>query len=121
MDSLVRALLKNNTKQMRVNDVNGKYYYLNKNSPLTIQNYKVLFRSVPKAKKLKSIGKKIGAPAVKSNIVKALRKRKIADPMQITIKVKRKSLNNSTRKANTGERELMNKLMKELRRLQKKI
>jgi|ETNvirnome_6_100_1030635.scaffolds.fasta_scaffold00083_58 hypothetical protein len=118
MDSIVRALLKNNTNQMRVNDVNGKYYYLNKNSPLTVQNYKVLFRKLPKAKKLKSIGKKVGAPAVKSNIVKALRKRKIADPMQITIKVKRKSLNNSKPKE---EREMINKLMKELRRLQKKI
>ena len=121
MDSIVGALLKKNTKQMRVNDVNGKYYYLNKNSPLTVQNYKVLFRKVPKTKKLKSIGKKVGAPPVKSKIVKELRKRKIADPMQITIKVKRKSLNNSKPKVNTGERELMNKLMKELKRLQKKI
>lgn len=120
MDSLISSLLKKNTKQMRINDVNGKYYYINQNSPLTVQNYKVLFRKLPKVKQLKPIGKKVGAPAVKSNIVKALRKRKIADPMQITIKVKRKSLNNSKTKVNS-EKEMINKLMKELRKLQKKI
>jgi hypothetical protein len=117
MNSLLKNL-KKNTNQMRLNDVNGKYYYLNKNSPLTVQNYKVLFRKVPKAKQLKPIGEKVGAPAVKSNIVKTLRKRKIADPMQITIKVKRKYLNNSK---HSREKEMINKFRKELRQLQKKI
>lgn len=121
MDSILSALLKKNTREMRVNNVNGKYYYINKNSPLTLENYKVLFRKVPKAKKLKKIGKKVGAPAVKSNIVKELKKRKISDPMQISIKVKRKSLNNSKLKNISEEKQLMNKLMKELKRLQKKI
>ena len=122
MDSIVRSLLKKNTREMRINNVNGKYYFIDKKSPITVENYKVLYKKIPKIKKLKKIGKKVGTQGVKSNIIKELAKRKIADPMQITIKVKRKPLNNSkppTR--NVHEKKIIHKLMTELRRLQKKI
>jgi hypothetical protein len=52
----------------RIGNYSKKILYIDTRSPLTVQNYKILFKKNPSIKQLNSVAKKLGSAPTKRNI-----------------------------------------------------
>lgn len=96
----------------RIGNYNQKIWYIDPRSPLTIQNYKILFKKNPNVRQLNPIAIKIGSVPTKRNINRVLKARGITDPKLLTVKLKKKQIQNAIN---------VNPLLRELQRLQERI
>lgn len=95
-----------------INNYYTKMWYIDPRSPLTLRNYKILFRKNPSIQNLNTVARKIGSAPTKRNINRVLKAQQIHDPKEITLKIKKRKIKNATN---------VRPLLRELQRLQEQI
>ena len=96
----------------RVNNYYTKIWYIDPRSPLTLRNYKILFRKNPNIINLNTVARKIGSAPTKRNINRVLKAKQINDPKEITFKIKKRKIQTTIK---------VNNLLKQLKQLQNRI
>jgi hypothetical protein len=96
----------------RVNNYYKRMWYIDPRSPLTLRNYKILFRKNPSIRNLNTVARKIGSAPTKRNINRVLKAKQIHEPKEITLKIKKRKIQTIIK---------VNNLLKQLQKLQSRI